>query len=177
MPASVGGPWQPLERLRRWTQRPRTWVFECKLCRARFTYRSYCWPCCAKTPPHDTFHEVTARRIYCIGSLCIGRVLGPSTTEPVGRVRDLDLRRSGTPSERSGAREDGMSERPPRRIEAEERRVVPGVEHPDLAPDDDLGLALGGLLILVRLRQLVLERRGFRLRRGNVGLRRGETTT
>ena len=56
---------------------PRTWVFECKLCRARFTYRSYCWPCCAKTPPHDTFHEVTARRIYCIGSLCLGRVLGP----------------------------------------------------------------------------------------------------
>ena len=25
---------------------------------------------------HDTFHEVTARRIYCIGSRCIGRVLG-----------------------------------------------------------------------------------------------------
>jgi hypothetical protein len=28
-------------------------------------------------PVHNTFHEVTARRIYCIGSLCIGRVLGP----------------------------------------------------------------------------------------------------
>ena len=23
-----------------------------------------CWPCCAKTPPHDTFHEATARRIF-----------------------------------------------------------------------------------------------------------------
>ena len=27
---------------------------------------------------HDTFHEVTARRINCIGSRCIGRVLGPA---------------------------------------------------------------------------------------------------
>ena len=54
------------------------WLYECKLCRARFTKRSYCWPCDANTPPHDTFHEVTARRIYCIGSRCIGRVLGPA---------------------------------------------------------------------------------------------------
>ena len=44
---SVGAPCHPSHRLRRWTQRPRTWIFECKLCRARFTYRSYCWPCCA----------------------------------------------------------------------------------------------------------------------------------
>ena len=55
---------------------PRTWVYECKLCRARFTYRSYCWPCCANTPTLDTFHEMTARRICSIGSLCLGRVLG-----------------------------------------------------------------------------------------------------
>jgi hypothetical protein len=28
-------------------------------------------------PEHDTFHEVTARRIRCIGSGCLGQVLGP----------------------------------------------------------------------------------------------------
>lgn len=43
----------------------------------RFTKNSYWWPCEPITPPHDTFQEVTARRIYCIGSRCIGRVLGP----------------------------------------------------------------------------------------------------
>ena len=64
----VVGSCQASERLPTWMQRPRTWVFECKLCRARVTYLSYCWPCCATTPPHDTFHEETARRIYCIGS-------------------------------------------------------------------------------------------------------------
>jgi hypothetical protein len=68
----VGGTWHTSERLPRWNREPQTWIFECKLCRARFSYRSYCWPCCAKTPPHDTFHEVTARRIDCLGSRCIG---------------------------------------------------------------------------------------------------------
>ena len=43
---------------------------------------SYCWPCEPITPPHDTFHEVTARRIYCIGSRCLGRVLGPDDARP-----------------------------------------------------------------------------------------------
>jgi hypothetical protein len=41
-----------------------------------FTTSSYFWPCDPLTPIHDTFREVTARRIYCIGSRCIGRVLG-----------------------------------------------------------------------------------------------------
>jgi hypothetical protein len=30
------------------------------------------WPCDPLTPTHDTFHEVIARQIYCIGSTCIG---------------------------------------------------------------------------------------------------------
>ena len=30
---------------------------------------------------HDTFHEVTARRIYCIGSRCLGLVLSEMRRE------------------------------------------------------------------------------------------------
>ena len=71
----------------RWNQEPQTWVFECKLCRARFTTRWYFWPCDPVAPIHDTFHEVTARRVYCIGSLCVGRILGRAA-----RLRTVDER-------------------------------------------------------------------------------------
>ena len=111
----VGGAWHPSKRLRRWTKRPRRWVYgdsnaaaatvllstlsypaspdrvhpdevgphelvpnasHRPCCRARFTKTSYCWPCEPITPPHDTFHELRARRIYCIGSRSFRRVLG-----------------------------------------------------------------------------------------------------
>ena len=95
IPAPCRWLWQASERLPTWTQRPRTWVFECKLCRARFTYRSYCWPCCAKTPPHDTFHEVTARRIYCIGSRCLGACWGAWNADSEPRELRNTSRTSG----------------------------------------------------------------------------------
>jgi hypothetical protein len=51
----------------------RTWKFEYKLCREQYRIRSFGWPCDPVIPEHDTFHEVTARRIWCIGSGCVGR--------------------------------------------------------------------------------------------------------
>jgi hypothetical protein len=61
-------------------QRP--WTFECKLCRAKFEILCFGWPCKPELPEHDTFHDVTARRIRCIGSRCVGRVLGERTAAP-----------------------------------------------------------------------------------------------
>ena len=36
----IGSSYHASERLRRWTQRPRAWLYECKLYRARFTKTS-----------------------------------------------------------------------------------------------------------------------------------------
>jgi hypothetical protein len=43
-----------------------------------------------RSPSTTPFHEVTARRIRCIGSGCVGRVLGPLDLSPGSRMRGRD---------------------------------------------------------------------------------------